>query len=99
MLHFQQYRPYFETYEDDMFLHIVMEYIPGDNLFNMITNKVYVNLTERDIYEIMTCLLKSVLFLHHNNIVHRDINPIIFDHIRTCKGHQPFNSKAKINII
>ena len=88
MLHFQQYRPYFETYEDDMFLYIVMEYILGDNL-----------LTERDIYEIMTCLLKSVLFLHHNNIEHRDINPIIFDHIRTCKGHQPFNSKAKINII
>ena len=30
---------YFETYEDEHFLHIVMEYIPGDNLFKMITNK------------------------------------------------------------
>ena len=66
---------YFETYEDDLLLHIVMEHIPGDNLFKMITNKVYVNFTERDICEIMTCLLKSVLFLQHNNIVHRDIKP------------------------
>ena len=52
-----------------------MEYIPGDNLFKMITNKTYVSFTERDINEIMVCLLKSVLFLHHNGIVHRDIKP------------------------
>ena len=32
---------YFETYEDDHFIHIVMEYIPGDNLFKVITNKKY----------------------------------------------------------
>lgn len=66
---------YFETYEDDIYLHIVMEYIPGDNLFKMITNKTYVNFTEKDINDIMVCLLKSVLFLHHNGIVHRDIKP------------------------
>ena len=66
---------YFETYEEDSYLHIVMEYIPGDNLFKMITNKTYVSFTERDINEIMVYLLKSVLFLHHNGIVHRDIKP------------------------
>ena len=66
---------YFETYEDEHFLHIVMEYIPGDNLFKMITNKSYVSFTEKDINEIMIYLLKSVLFLHHNGIVHRDIKP------------------------
>ena len=38
---------YFETYEDEVFLHIVMEYIPGDNLFKTITNKKYVHLTEK----------------------------------------------------
>jgi len=66
---------YFETYEDDHFIHIVMEYIPGDNLFKVITNKKYFKFTEKEICQIMTCLLKAVLFLHHNNIVHRDIKP------------------------
>ena len=66
---------YFETYEDDHFIHIVMEYIPGDNSFKVITNKKYFKFTEKEICQIMTCLLKAVLFLHHNNIVHRDIKP------------------------
>lgn len=66
---------YFETYEDDVYLNIVMEYIPGDNLFNMITNRYYNNFTEKDIKEIMTFLLRAVLFLHLNGIVHRDIKP------------------------
>ncbi len=66
---------YFETYEDDHFIHIVMEYIPGDNLFKVITNKKYFKFTEKEICQIITCLLKAVLFLHHNNIVHRDIKP------------------------
>ena len=66
---------YFETYEDDFFLHIVMEYIPGDNLFKMISNKKTIHFTEKDINEILLFLMKSVLFLHHNGIVHRDIKP------------------------
>lgn len=66
---------YFETYEDDYYLHIVMEYIPGDNLFKMITNNHYFNFSEKDIQLIVSCLLKAVLFLHHNGIVHRDIKP------------------------
>ena len=66
---------YFETYEEEHYIHIVMEYIPGDNLFKVITNKKYFKFTEKEICQIMTCLLKAVLFLHHNNIVHRDIKP------------------------
>jgi calcium-dependent protein kinase len=64
---------YFETYEDDIYLHIVMEYIPGDNLYKMIISKK--QFSEKDMAEIMECLLKAVLFLHHNNVVHRDIKP------------------------
>ena len=32
---------YYETYEDDHYINIVMEYIPGDNLLKMISNKNY----------------------------------------------------------
>ena len=66
---------YFETYEDEKYLHIVMEYIPGDNLFKVLTEKLSHKLTERQISQIMTCLLKAVLFLHHNGIIHRDLKP------------------------
>jgi calcium-dependent protein kinase len=66
---------YFETYEDDFYLHIVMEYIPGENLFKVITNRKYNRFRERDAAEILTCLFKAVLFLHKNNIIHRDIKP------------------------
>ena len=66
---------YFETYEDEKYLHIVMEYIPGDNLFKVLTNQTYFKFTEREISQIMTCLFKAVLFLHHNGIIHRDIKP------------------------
>ena len=52
-----------------------MEYIPGDNLFKLITNKKYFKFTEREICQIITCILKAVSFLHHNQIVHRDIKP------------------------
>ena len=66
---------YFETYEDECYLHIVMEYIAGDNLFRVLTDQKGFKFTERAISKIMTCLLKAVLFLHHSGIIHRDIKP------------------------
>lgn len=66
---------YFETYEDDCYIHIVMEYIPGDNLFKVITNRKYNKFGEKDASEILYCIFKAVLFLHKEGIVHRDIKP------------------------
>ena len=66
---------YFETYEDDHYLHIVMEYIPGDNLFKVISQRKYNNFSEKDAAEILNCIFKSVYYLHQNKIVHRDIKP------------------------
>ena len=68
---------YFETYEDEdeNDLHIVMEYIEGNNLFTVLTSDEKKKFTENEISEIMLCLLKAVLFLHYNNIIHRDIKP------------------------
>jgi len=36
----------------------------------------------------MTCLLKAVLFLHHNGIIHRDLKPenIVFSDTRNYKS-------------
>jgi calcium-dependent protein kinase len=66
---------YFETYEDEHYIHIVMEYIPGDHLFKVITNRRYNNFCEKNAAEIISCLFEAVNFLHTHNIVHRDIKP------------------------
>ena len=66
---------YFETNEDEHYLHIIMEYIAGDNLFKVLTSQNNISFTIKEISQIMTCLLKAVLFLHNNGIIHRDIKP------------------------
>jgi calcium-dependent protein kinase len=52
-----------------------MEYIPGDNLFKVISNRKINGFSERDAAEILSYVFKAVFFLHNNKIVHRDIKP------------------------
>jgi calcium-dependent protein kinase len=66
---------YYETYEDDFYIHIVMEYLQGEDLFKVITNRKYNNYSEKDAAEIIKQLLKAVIFIHNKKIVHRDIKP------------------------
>ena len=66
---------YIDCYEDDRYIHIVMEYIPGEDLFKVITQRKFNNFTEADAADMIEHLLKAVLFLHNKNIVHRDIKP------------------------
>jgi calcium-dependent protein kinase len=66
---------YFDTYEDEGSIHIVMEYIPGENLMQLIKQKKINKFNETNASEIIKCLLKAVIFLHKQNIIHRDIKP------------------------
>jgi calcium-dependent protein kinase len=66
---------YYETYEDDSFIHIVMEYLQGEDLYKLINKRKYSNFKEKDAAEIMTYLLKALGFIHKKGLVHRDIKP------------------------
>ena len=66
---------YFGTFEDDFYLHIMMEYLQGHDLFKIITLKDYTKIEEKDMSEIIYQLFKTLIFLHTKNIVHRDIKP------------------------
>jgi len=67
---------YFETYEENNFIHIVMEYIPGKHLFDLITNKkTKKKFSEQEICLLIISILRAVLFLHSSNIIHRDLKP------------------------
>ena len=66
---------YYDTYEDDHYIHLIMEYLHGEDLFKVITMKQYNHYTEADAAEIISYLLKALAAIHNKNIVHRDIKP------------------------
>ena len=62
-----------EIYEDKDHIVIIMERMEGENLLKYIKNSP--KLSETQIYEIFSQILKGLLFLHFNGIIHRDIKP------------------------
>ena len=66
---------YFGIFEDDYFIHIVMEYLKGHDLSKIISLKNYTDFNESQMGQIIYQLLKALSFIHSKNIIHRDIKP------------------------
>ena len=66
---------YFGIFEDDLFIHIVMEYLKGQDLSKIISLKNYNDFSENQMGIIIQQLLKALSFIHSKNIIHRDIKP------------------------
>jgi calcium-dependent protein kinase len=64
---------YFETYEDEKYIHIVMELCSGGDLLDKLINLG--TLTESYVASIMKSLLLAVNHLHSLGICHRDLKP------------------------
>lgn len=63
----------YSLYESDEYVHLVMEFIDGDNLFTYIKSKR--NYTEGDVKRIMKALMSIVDSLHQIQVIHRDLSP------------------------
>ena len=66
---------YFGAFEDNYYVHIVMEYLKGYDLYKIISLKKYTGFDEKDMCEIIHQLLKALSFIHSQDIIHRDIKP------------------------
>ena len=68
---------YFETYENNKYFYIVMEYCAGGELFDVIAKKAQKegSFNESEAAEMMKKLLKAINHCHSQNIAHRDIKP------------------------
>ena len=60
---------YFETFEDEYYIHVVFKFIPGENnIFCLICNNQR-KITESEMNSITKYLFKAVGFLHNSDIV------------------------------
>lgn len=64
---------YYETYEDEKYLHIVMEMCTGGDLFDKLIEMGTLN--ESEVANIMKKLLLALNHIHGLYIVHRDLKP------------------------
>lgn len=66
---------YYETFESDHYMYLVMEYCSGQELFEKISAKKDEVFTEREATLIMEKLLRAINHCHANNVAHRDLKP------------------------
>ena len=64
---------FYETYQDNKYLYIVMEYCGGGELLDRIIQKKH--LAESETCDIMLKILSALNYIHKKKVVHRDIKP------------------------
>lgn len=63
----------YEVFENETYVHLVVEYLKGGELFQNLQNKgVY---SERDACLATKCILEALDYCHQRGIVHRDLKP------------------------
>ena len=63
----------YETYESTKYIHLLLPYLEGGELFEKIKSKGLYR--ESDARPVMANFIAALLYLHQRNIVHRDLKP------------------------
>jgi len=64
---------FYEYFEDEEFIYISMEYVEGMDLFELLESHRFKPIREKYVKKIFRKLVKTVVYLHKNNILHRDL--------------------------
>jgi serine/threonine protein kinase len=75
---------YIESFQDDKYIYIVMEYCPGEDLLKHIQKEGFNN--EKEVAKIAFKLFEALNHIHSVGIVHRDLKP---DNIQVDKNSNP----------
>jgi len=63
----------YEVYENDLYIHLVLEYLKGGELFQKLQSKgLY---SEKDASMAIKYVLEALDYCHNRNVVHRDLKP------------------------
>ncbi|XP_010934324.2 phosphoenolpyruvate carboxylase kinase 2-like [Elaeis guineensis] len=75
-----------DVYEDEEWLHVVMELCPGPDLFDRISGRGE-PLSEAEAAVVMAQLMEAVAVCHQRGVAHRDIKPdnVLFDRVGGLK--------------
>jgi calcium-dependent protein kinase len=84
---------YFETFENEKFMYLVMEHCEGGELFDRLTDEEAGQFTEQEAAQIMKKLFHAISHCHSHGITHRDLKP---ENIMYKKKDDKTNSEIKI---
>ena len=63
----------YEVYENEIYIHLVMEYLEGGELFKRLQSKG--TYSEKDASLAINHILQALAYCHGKNIIHRDLKP------------------------
>lgn len=63
----------YEVYENDTYIHLVLEYLEGGELFQRLQSKG--SYSEKDAAVLLKSLLEAISYCHSLNVIHRDLKP------------------------
>jgi serine/threonine protein kinase len=65
----------YEVFEDDEFLYVDMDYLPGGDLFSAIVDRMVFHHQDDLLKNVFIQILDAVQWCHNKGIAHRDIKP------------------------
>jgi calcium/calmodulin-dependent protein kinase I len=62
-----------DFFEEDKFFYVVLEFLPGGELFNRIVKKEFYN--EKEARDVIRLVCEGIKYCHDRGIAHRDLKP------------------------